>query len=230
MVQQAHAAEASKALDNMVPNLYHDYHDVFEKKAAEWFPESHPYDYAIDLKPEFILHNCKVYPLLPKEQTTLGKFINENLHKGYIHESKSPQASLFFFVAKKDGSLWPCQDYCYLNDGMIKNSYPLPLVQELVNKFQGATIFSKMDLHSGYNNVHIKDGNQWKAAFKCSRGLFKPTVMFFRLCNLLSTFQAIINNIFHDMIDEGWMVIYMDDIFIFSKDTKMHMQHTWCVL
>ena len=75
-------------------------------------------------------------------------------------------ASPLFFVDKKDGSLHPCQDYYYLNKGTVKNVYPLPSVQTLIDKLHGSTIFTKLDLHSGYNNVHIKDGDQWKAAFK----------------------------------------------------------------
>ena len=160
----------------------------------------------------------------------MDEFIDNNLRKGYIWESKSPQASPFFFVSKKDGSLRPCQDYRYLNEGTVKNSYPLPLVPELVDKVQGATIFSKMDLRSGYNNVRIKEGDQWKAAFKCSCGLFEPTVMFFGLCNSPPTFQAMMDDLFHDMIDEGWMVIYMDDILIFSKDAGVHIDRTRRVL
>ena len=230
MAQRSHEKEKSRSFEDMVPEIYHGYKDVFEKKAAERFPESRPYDHAIDLKPDFVPRNCKVYPLSPKEQTALDEFIDENLRKGYIRPSKSPQASPFFFVSKKDGSLRPCQDYRYLNEGTIKNSYPLPLVPELVDKFQGATIFSKMDLQSGYNNVRIKDGDQWKAAFKCSRGLYEPTVMFFGLCNSPPTFQEMMNDIFRDMIDEGWMVIYMDDILIFSKDPQTHSKRTLRVL
>ena len=146
MAQRSHEKEKSRSFEDMVSEIYHGYKDVFEKKAAERFPESRPYNHAIDLKPDFVPQNCKVYPLSPKEQTALDEFIDENLRKGYIRPSKSPQASPFFFVSKKDGSLRPCQDYCYLNKGTIKNSYPLPLVPELVDKFQGATIFSKMDL------------------------------------------------------------------------------------
>ena len=81
-------------------------------------------------------------------------------------------------------------------------------------------------MHSGYNNIRIKDGNQCKAAFKCKQGLFEPTVMFFGLCNSSATFQAFMNNIFSDMLDEGWLVIYMDDILIFSKDTTTHRECT----
>ena len=92
-------------------------------------------------------------------------------------------ASPFFFVGKKDGSLRPCQDYRYLNENTVKDAYPLPLISDLMGKLKGARIFSKLDLRNGYNNVRIKDGDQWKAAFKCEQGLFEPTVMFFRLCN-----------------------------------------------
>lgn len=133
----------------------------------------------------------------------MNEYIDENLRKDYIRPSKSPMASPFFFVSMKDGSLRPCQDYRYLNEETVKNAYPLPLIGELIDKLKGATIFSKFDLRSGYNNVRIKDGDQWKAAFKCARGLFEPTVMFFGLCNSPATFQNMMNELFADMIDEG---------------------------
>ena len=230
MAQRQYAEEGPKTTESTIPAEYQNYRDVFEKKASERFPESRPYDHAIDLKPDFVPKNCKVYPLSPKEQTLMDEFIDENLRKGYIRPSKSPMASPFFFVAKKDGSLRPCQDYRYMNDGTIKNAYPIPLVQELVDKLKGAKVFSKLDLRSGYNNVRIKDGDQWKAAFKCSRGLFEPTVMFFGLCNSPATFQAMMNDLFSDMIEEGWLVIYMDDMLLFSKDIETHRERTRRVL
>ena len=119
------------------------------------------------------------------------------------------------FVRKKDGSLRPVQDYRYLNDGTVKNVYPLPLISDLFDKLKEAKYFSKLDVRAGYNNVRIKEGDQWKAAFKTSRGLFEPTVMFFGLCNAPATFQAMMNDIFKDYLLEGWLVIYMDDILLF---------------
>lgn len=107
---------------------------------------------------------------------------------------------------------------------MVKNAYLLPLISELVNKIKGWKRFTKMDLQSGYNNVQIKDGDQWKAAFKTKRGLFKPTVMFFGLCNSPATFQAIMNDIFKDMLAEGWLQIYIDDILIGATD-KEELKH-----
>ena len=129
-------------------------------------------------------------------------------------------ASPFFFVGKKDGNLRPCQDYRYLNEGTVKNVYPLPLIADLVDQIKGYTRFTKMDVRAGYNNVRIKDGDQWKAAFKTNKGLFEPTVMFFGLCNSPATFQAMMNDIFADMIREGWLHIYMDDMLIGGNSVR----------
>ena len=124
-------------------------------------------------------------------------------------------ASPFFFLDKKDGKLQPCQDYRYLNEHTIKNAYPLPRITELLNKLKGARYFTKLDVTWGYNNVCIRDGDQWKAVFKTNRGLFEPTVMFFGLCNSPATFQAMMDDIFSDMISGCLVIVYMNDILIF---------------
>jgi hypothetical protein len=90
---------------------------------------------------------------MPKEQKEMDKFIKDNLDKGYIRPSQSPMASPTFFIKKKDGGLWPCQDYQYLNDWTIKNAYPFPLISELMNKIKDAKYFTKLDVCWGYNNV-----------------------------------------------------------------------------
>lgn len=137
---------------------------------------------------------------------------------------------LFFVSKKKESALRPCQDYCYLNEGTIKNTYLLPLVGDLVDKLKGEKIFSKLNLRWGYNNVRIKDGDQWKAMFKTNCGIFDPTVMFFGLCNSPATFQGMINETFEDIINKGWIVIYMDDILIFSKDMNKYRKQTLQIL
>lgn len=208
----------AKPLTEMIPPHYHDFLPLFEKKASERFPISRPYDHAIDLKPDFVPHDCKVYQMSPKELAALDEFLAENLRKGYIRPSKSPMASPFFFVDKKDSSLRGCQDYRALNEGTIKNAYPLPLIGDLMDKLKGAKYFTKLDLRSGYNNIRIKEGDEWKAAFKTPRGLFEPTVMFFGLCNSPATFQMFMNDIFRVVIIEDLILIYMDDILIFSDD------------
>jgi hypothetical protein len=107
--------------------------------------------------------DCKIYPLNPSEQKQLDEFLKEQLETGRIQPSKSPMASPFFFVKKKDGTLRPVQDYQKLNEMTIKNRYPLPLISELIDKLAEAKYFSKMDVRWGYNNIRIKDGDTWKA-------------------------------------------------------------------
>ena len=121
-----------------------------------------------------------------------------------------------FFVPKKDGRKWMVQDYRYLNEHTVQNNYPLPLISQLVDKLKGSQYFTKIDLWWGYNNVWIKEGDEWKATFVCHCGSFKPTVMFFGLCNSSATFQMMMNEIFTDM--EDMVVVYIDDIMIFTKD------------
>ena len=106
----------------------------------------------------------KNYNLTEAEQLKLDNFLKEIWEKEYIQPSELPMASPFFFVSKKDRKLWPCQDYQYLNDWMIKNSYPLPLILDIMNKLKGAIYFIKMDVHWGYNNIWIQKGDEWKAA------------------------------------------------------------------
>jgi len=139
-------------------------------------------------------------------------------------------ASSFFFVDKKDGKLRPCQDYRYLNKGTIKNAYPLPLVQDLLDKLKGAKYFTKMDVRWGYNNICIREGDEYKAAFKTKWGLHEPTVMFYGLCNSPATFQNMMNNIFAKQIDGNIVIIYMDDILIFAKTKEELERYTREVL
>ena len=158
-----------------------------------------------------------MYPLSPNEWKATEDFLDENLTSGKIRPSNSPQASPFFFIKKKDGGLHPCQDYRYVNKHTIRDAYPLPLISDLVDKLRDTKVFTKFDVRWGYNNVRIKDGHQWKAAFVTHKGLFEPTVMFFGLTNSPATFQRFMNDSFCDMIAEGWLVIYMDDLLIDRK-------------
>jgi hypothetical protein len=138
-------------LEEQIPKKYHEYLSIFSEKEASRFPPSRKWDHKIDLKPEFELKTCKVYNLTPEEQVEQDKFLKENLEKGYIRPSESSMASPMFFVAKKDErpgdrKLCPCQDYRRLNDATIKNTYPLPLISEIMDKLQGAKYFTKLDI------------------------------------------------------------------------------------
>jgi Reverse transcriptase (RNA-dependent DNA polymerase) len=106
---------------------------------------------------------------------------------------------------------------------MVKNSYPLLLILEIMDKLKGAKYFTKLDVRWGYNNVWIRKGDEWEAAYKTNRGLFKPTMMFFGMCNSPATFQAIMDNIFIMMIDNRLVIVYMDNILIFA-DMKEELE------
>ena len=125
----------------------------------------------------------------------------------------------------------PCQDYCYLNSHTICNTYPLPLIPELIDDMKDSTFFTKFNIQGGYNNIHIQETDQWKAAFITPFRLFEPTIMFFGFCNAPSMFQAFINRIFANTIAEWWLKIYMDDLGIHTQgDIALHHEHTCWVL
>lgn len=208
----------------------HDFDNIFTKLSFNHLPDQKIWDHTIKLVPDAKLSNCKVYPIAPNEQVELDAFIHENITSGWICPSKSPMASPVFFIKKKDGMLRLVQDYHALNTITVKNCYPLPLISELVNQLRGAKYFRKLDVWWGYNNVHMKEGDEWKAAFRMNRGLFKPLVMFFGLTNSPSTFQTIMNDIFQDLIRKGVVCIYLDNILIFTKTIDEHWQISWLVL
>ena len=228
---QAFAANSKvQSFRDAVPNYLHDFEDVFSKASFDVLPERKPWDHAIELEPGSKPSNCKVYPLALNEQKELDEFLQEHLSTGRIRPSKSPMASPVFFIKKKDGSLRLVQDYRVLNGLTVKNRYPLPLISDLVHQLRGARFFTKLDVRWGYNNVRIKEGDEWKAAFRTNRGLFEPLVMFFGLTNSPATFQTMMNDIFHDLIMEGVVVIYLDDILIFTKTLQEHRRVTRLVL
>ncbi|KAJ8474222.1 hypothetical protein ONZ45_g16023 [Pleurotus djamor] len=219
------AFQKNKAVESRnadFPDLFTEFESVFAKEAFDELPQSRPWDHAIELVDGSEPANCKVYPLSPVEQRELDAFIEENLNTGRIRPSKSPMASPVFFIKKKDGSLRLVQDYRKLNSMTIKNRYPIPLISELVDKLKNARYFTKLDVRWGYNNVRIKEGDEWKAAFRTNRGLFEPLVMFFGLTNSPGTFQTMMNDLFRDLITEGVVVIYLDDILIFTESRDEH--------
>ena len=142
--------------------------------------------------------------------------------------SKSPYAANFF-IKKKDGKLQPVQDYCPLNKWTKKNKNISPLINQIIDRLSGCSLFTTVDICWGYNNIWIKEGDEWKAAFLTPEGLFEPTVMFFGLTNSPATFQTMMNTIFCQEVGEGWLSIYMDDMAIHTaklphKSQEQHVQ------
>jgi hypothetical protein len=161
--------------------------------------------------------------MTPREKEELNKFLNKNIASQRLKPSNSPYAAPCFFIPKKDGSLQLCQDYRKLNDISIKDKTPLPLISKVIDQLKDAKYFNKLDIIWGYNNVRIRVGDEWKAAFLTNRGPFEPTVMFFGMSNSPATFSRMMTTIFREMLQEGSLVNYMDN-FAIPGETKHQLQ------
>jgi len=203
---------------------------VFAKEDFNILPEHCKWDHAIELTPGVEPKLSKVYPLSLLEQAELDAFLEKNLCTGQIQPSKSPIAAPVFFIKKKDGSLQLVQDYRALNIVTVKNRYPLPLISELISQLCRAWYFMKLDVRWGFNNVRIKPRDKWKAAFHTNHGLFELLVMFFGMTNSPATFQTMMNEVFRTVIAEGIIIVYLDNILIFTKTEEKHEQAVWRVL
>ena len=209
------------------PGLPQGVHFCVSKQSFDVLLEPKEWDHAVELIPGSTPSGCKVYPLSPVEKKELDIFLKENLETGCIWPSTSPISSLVFFIKKKNGSLRLVQDYWALNVVTVKNKYPLPLISKLINKLQGVKYFTKLDIHWGFNNVQMKVRDEWKAAFQTNRGLYEPLVMFFGLMNSPATFQTMMDSIFKELISKGVVVVYLDDILIFTKTLDKHWKVVW---
>jgi hypothetical protein len=212
----------------LIPLQYHQHWRVFSKEAAQCIPPSHPDNHAIKLKPGAPTKlDCKIYRQTDKELAALKQYIDENLAKGYIVESKSPYASPLFFRAKSDGKLHPIVDYRALNEWTVRNVYPLPLIGSIIDRLQGKTCFTKMDLRWGFNNIQIEEEDRWKAVFKTPFGMHEPLVMPFGLTNAPSTFVRAMNRMFRTLLGRypTELFVYVNDILVATdSDITRHCQ------
>jgi len=185
-------------------------------------PTRKMWNHAIEIKEGFVPRKGKVYPLSREEREEVREFVREQLRKEYIQPSKSLQMAPVFFVEKKDGKKRMVQDYRYLNEWTIRNNYPLPLISDMLENIGTKKVFTKMDLRWGYNNVRIKEGDEWKAVFTTPEGSFKPTVMFFGLTNSPATFQAMMNELLRDLINTGKVAAFINDVIIGTEMEEGH--------
>ncbi|GJP51695.1 hypothetical protein CLOM_g10844, partial [Closterium sp. NIES-68] len=164
------------------------------------------------------------YRLSPTELANMKKQIEYLLAKGLIRPSTSPYGAPLLFTPKPDGSLRMCIDYRALNKQTIKNKYPIPRIDDLLDQLRGATVFSKLDLRSGYWQIWMADESVHKTAFRTRYGSYAYLVMPFGLTNAPATFQAEMNHILCPLLDEC-MVVYLDDILVYSHDMQQHVEH-----
>ncbi|KAG6328072.1 hypothetical protein ID866_11016 [Astraeus odoratus] len=208
---------------------YHEFADIFSKAKASTLLPHCKHDLKIDLEEGTTPPLGTIYSLSPVELDALWKFIDENLSTGFIHPTSSSHAAPVLFVKKKDGLLCLCVDYHGLNKLTKKDRYPLPLISDLLDSPSHAKIYTKIDLWHTYHLVWIVPGDEWKTAFQTRYGSYEWLVMPFGLTNAPAAFQRFVNTIFTDMLDVC-IVVYLDDILIYSGDKESHKQHVKEVL
>ncbi|KAA0036198.1 pol protein [Cucumis melo var. makuwa] len=162
--------------------------------------------------------------MAPAELKELKVQLQELLDKGFIRPSVSPWGAPVLFVKKKDGSMRLCIDYRELNKVTVKNRYPLPRIDDLFDQLQGATVFSKIDLRSGYHQLRIKDEDVPKTAFRSRYGHCEFIVMSFGLTNAPAVFMDLMNRVFREFLDT-FVIVFIDDILIYSKTEAEHEEH-----
>ena len=222
---QAKSTTISEKIDlSSIPEEYHEYTDVFSKSKAETLALHCPYDLQIDLEKDFYPSVGTIYFLSKFEQEALKKFIDKNLTNGFVCSTSSSHGVLVLFVKKKDGSFWLCVDFCELNRITKKDRYLLPLISDLLDSPCKARIYTKIDLWHAYNLVYIAKGEEWKTAFWTRYRAFEWSVMLFGLTNAPVAFQGFMNDVFSDLLDVC-IVVYLDDILIYSDDITQHQNN-----
>jgi hypothetical protein len=223
------AASIVEPEEGTLPGIYNEYSEVFSEKEAATLPPENV-NHEINLQP-----GAKgppygpLYPCSAKELEHLRTYLEEMQQKGWIRESTSPAGALILFAKKSDGSLRVCVDYRGLNEITIKNRYPLPRIDEMLDRLTGSKWFTKIDLRDAYHRIRIKRGDEWKTAFRTRYGHYEYLVMPFGLTNAPATFQSYIHDALKGLIDD-FVIVYLDDILIYSQSEEEHVKHVKQVL
>nr|ABA95022.1 retrotransposon protein, putative, Ty3-gypsy subclass [Oryza sativa Japonica Group] len=203
--------------------IVREYSDVFPDDLPG-MPPKRDIEFRIDLVPGTTPIHKRPYRMAANELAEVKRQVDDLLQKGYIRPSSSPWGAPVIFVEKKDHTQRMCVDYRALNDVTIKNKYPLPRIDDLFDQLKGATVFSKIDLRSGYHQLRIKEEDIPKTAFTTRYGLFECTVMSFGLTNAPAFFMNLMNKVFMEYLDK-FVVVFIDDILIYSRTKEEHEEH-----
>lgn len=217
------------AIPAIAQDLIKTFADVFPDELPDQLPPKRSVDHKNDLESDSRQSAKACYRMAHSELVELEKQLVDSLRKGFIRPSKSPWGAPVLFVKKKDGSMRLCIDYRALNKMTIKNRYPLPRTDDLLDRLHGAQVFSKLDLRQGYNQIRIHEPDIEKTAFRSRYGHFEYTAMPFGLTNAPATFMTLMNDILRPFLDK-FVVVYLDDILIYSRDETEHQQHLAMVL
>ena len=214
----------------MIPREYQDLSKVFEDlKGPESLPDHQPWDCEIPLVEGKQVQYSRLYQLSTEQQKVLKAYIEDMLKRGLIRESKSPAGYPIIFVPKSEKEERACVDFRQLNDITVKDRYPLPLISELQDQLREAKIFTKLDIKEAFHQVRMKEGEEWKTTFRTRYGSYEYLVMPFGLTNAPAVFQRLINNALREYLDV-FVIAYLDDIIIYSKDPVEHVEHVRKVL
>ncbi|KAL5853171.1 hypothetical protein ACOSQ3_008289 [Xanthoceras sorbifolium] len=225
----AHVVDSQKVNFSLqhIPTVC-DFPDVFPEELPDLPPEREV-EFVIDVIPKTALVSIAPYRMTPAELKELKLQLQELLDKGFIRPSVSPWGAPVLFVKKKDGSMRLCIDYRQLNKLTIKNKYPLPRIDDLFDQLRGASVFSKIDLRSGYHQLRVKDSDVPKTAFRTRYGHYEFVVMPFGLTNAPAAFMDLMNRTFRPYLDQ-FVVVFIDDILIYSQSPEEHDRHLRIVL
>nr|GEZ88943.1 putative reverse transcriptase domain-containing protein [Tanacetum cinerariifolium] len=209
-------------------SIVRDFPKVFPEDLPG-IPPARPVEFQIDLVPGVVPVAWAPYRLAPSEMNELAEQLQELSDKGFIRPSSSPWGAPVLFVKKKDGSFCMCIDYRKLNKLTVKNRYPLPRIDDLFDQLQGSSVYSKIDLRSGYHQLRIREEDIPKTAFRTRYGHYESQVMPFGLTNASAIFMDLMNRVCKPYLDK-FVIVFIDDILIYSKNKKEHEERLTLIL